>query len=71
MPSRNTGSTSSRYILRSAASVSPQSWPDRIRQTLSEGMTLMRAPSLTAVIVPDGAISLVWELGMRSRMPPQ
>jgi len=25
MPSRNTGSTSSRYILRSAASVSPQS----------------------------------------------
>ena len=45
MPSRSTGSTSSRYIFRSVASVSPQSWPERIRQRLSCGMTRIRAPS--------------------------
>ena len=45
IPSRNTGSTSSRYILRSDVSVSLQSWPERIRQRLSWAITRRRAPS--------------------------
>src|SRR5262249_18871160 len=68
MPSRSTGSTSSRYILRSAASVSLQSCPERMRQILSCGFTRKRSPSRTRLGAPAGAIALVCDCGMRSRM---
>ena len=44
---------------------------DRIRQALSCATTRMREPLRMAWAVPAGAISLVWDSGMRSRIPPQ